>query len=91
MFTTEQLASDLRTIAGTAEGQRVLWELLSCGGIYATSFRGEQTHAAAYAEGRRAVTLELMAALNDHAPASLAAMLAQQHQKRTISENQTDA
>jgi hypothetical protein len=91
MFDTPQLAADLRMVAGTPEGLRVMWELLSSGGIYASTFRGEQTHASAYAEGRRAATLELMAALNDHAPVSLAAMLAHQHQSRATSETQPNA
>jgi hypothetical protein len=91
MFDSPQLAADLRRVAGTPEGQRVIWELLSSGGIYASTFRGEQTHASAYAEGRRAATLELFAALNDHAPASLVAMLAHQHQSRTTSETQPNA
>lgn len=76
MFDIADLRADLRAVAGTPAGQRVLWELLGSGGLFGSTFRGESTHATAYAEGRRSVTLELFAALNDHAPASCAAMLA---------------
>jgi hypothetical protein len=90
MIGSADLQNDLRKVVGTPEGQRLLWDLLGAGDLFGSTFRGENTHAAAYAEGRRSVTLELFAVLNDHAPAALQAMLAHQHDRRRT-EDQTES
>lgn len=82
MFDTRELQNDLRVVAATPEGRRLLWDILAAGGLFADAFAGESTHVTARALGRKSITLELWAALNDHAPASMAAMLAHQHERR---------
>lgn len=58
----QQADDDLREVMSTAGGRRFLWALLEeRAGTFRESYSGEQTHRAAYLEGRRSIALEITA------------------------------
>lgn len=46
-----------RKLLGTYEGRAFIWSLLGRTGVHRTSFRGENTHETAFAEGERNIGL----------------------------------
>lgn len=56
-----QADEDLRSVLSTPSGRRFMWSLIDGrAGVHGASFAGEQTHEAAYAEGKRAVGVLLL-------------------------------
>lgn len=51
--------NDLYQVMRTAEGRAVLWWIINEGGLTTTSFRGENPLTAAFAAGKREVSLKL--------------------------------
>jgi hypothetical protein len=61
-----QLLDDLRCVAGTPAGKRLLFAVLSMGNIYSSTFTGNSE--TFFLEGRRAVALELLSLMNEADP-----------------------
>lgn len=55
-----QATEDLREILKGPGGRRVVWSVLEECGVYADTFRGEDTHASSYEQGKRKVGLTLL-------------------------------
>lgn len=55
-----QSQADFEAVVSTPSGRRMLRRLLGECGVYRSSFAGEETHAAAYREGHRAIGLYLL-------------------------------
>ncbi|MBS2028724.1 MAG: hypothetical protein JST54_12555 [Deltaproteobacteria bacterium] len=71
-----QHENDLREVLATAAGRRWIWDLIDGqSGLMSKSFAGEQTHAAAYLEGRRSIGRDLMLECRMVAPADYAHMV----------------
>jgi len=64
--TDQQLFDDIRNVAMSGAGRRLLYYVLSMGNIYSTSFTGNSE--TFYKEGRRAMALELLDLINDADP-----------------------
>jgi len=62
----QQLLDDIRNVALSGAGRRLLFYVLSMGNIYSTSFTGNSE--TFFKEGRRAVALELLDLINDADP-----------------------
>lgn len=56
----QQASENLRLILASYGGRAFIWDLLGKCGLYADSFRGEDTHATARATGKRAIALGLV-------------------------------
>lgn len=71
-----QRTTDLREVMGTQAGRRLVWRLLDVGstGLHAASYTGEAL-SSAYAEGRRAIGIELMREVQGVAPLEYLAMM----------------
>ena len=52
-LTAEREVADISAVLDTYEGRAFVWRLLEHSGMYETSFRGEETHRMAMAEGKR--------------------------------------
>lgn len=76
---TDQLKADLNKIMTIPEGRRFLWYALGLGGVYTSSFTGNSE--TFYLEGRRSVSLNLIADLNEADP---------RHYIKLLQENQND-
>lgn len=72
--------ADLRTLMGTAPGQRVMWWLMELAGVYRSSFNHSGS-VMAFNEGQRNIGLVLVNRLNDACPQQFAAMLIEQGTK----------
>lgn len=51
----EQEREELRTLLSTKIGRKFYWNLLADCGMFTSSFSGEYSHHAAFAEGKRAI------------------------------------
>lgn len=63
----ERQKGDLVFVMGTKQGRRLLWELLSRAGVFASSFTGDN-NATNFNEGRRSEGLRLFSAIMDACP-----------------------
>lgn len=74
---------DMQAVMGTQAGRRFVWQVLAgrCG-TFGASFTGEAL-TGAFNEGRRAVGLELMAALQEVCPEAYLAMLGEASSAQT--------
>lgn len=50
----------LADVLATYQGRAVFWRIFGEAGMYQTTYRGENTHASAYAEGRRSLGLQVL-------------------------------
>lgn len=50
----------LKSMLATYEGRAVCWRIFEYAGLYQTTYRGEETHRSAYAEGRRSLGLQIL-------------------------------
>lgn len=56
-----QLEDDLAEVLGTRAGRAVVWHVITrASGVFSPTYSGEETHQAAYYEGRRAIGIHLM-------------------------------
>ena len=62
----QQLLDDIRNVAVSGAGRRVLFHVLGMGNIYGSCFTGNSE--TFFNEGRRAVALELLDLINDADP-----------------------
>ncbi len=69
--------SDLRYVAKSVEGRRLLWQIMSESGIFLSSFNKE-SNIAAFQEGRRSVGLNVLHSIFD-AKASLFGQMQEEH------------
>lgn len=67
----QQLREDVTALLALPAFCRVVSEWLAGCGLWHTTFRGEATHAAAFAEGERNTGLRIMAELEAADPAAL--------------------
>ena len=82
-YLADRADRDLREVMDTRAGRRVVWRIIDLKArVAASSFAGEETHAMAYAEGRRAVGLDLMAHAQRVAPTEYVHMLAEATEER---------
>lgn len=62
----QQLLDDVKTVASTPSGRRLLFYILSLGNIYSSTFTGNSE--TFFLEGKRAVCLALLELINDADP-----------------------
>ncbi len=78
----EQAADDLRGVMALPGGRRFVREMLNRCGVWRLSYAGEQTHATAFNEGKRAVGNQLLLDLESAAPVAFIDMLREAQQSR---------
>lgn len=65
----KQWEADLRAVLALPAGRRLLWALIEHrAGAHSGTFCGENTHASAYAEGRRSIGREVMVEAQERVP-----------------------
>jgi hypothetical protein len=57
---------DLRTVMGTEQGRRFIWDLLGDAGVYRTSFTGNSE--TFFNEGKRQIGLAILARITETCP-----------------------
>lgn len=78
-----QLDQDLRNALATPTGRRLLWNLIDeRAAAHGLTFSQEQTHTAAFLEGKRAVGLELLLDCQRVAPSDYVHMLSEALERR---------
>jgi hypothetical protein len=70
----DALLADARAVLRTAEGRRLLWWLLNEAGTYSTTYVPGDSHASAFAEGRRNVGIQLEVTLAQADPLAVVDM-----------------
>jgi hypothetical protein len=83
---------DLHWLMSDKRGRRIAWRLLTEAGIYQSTYTGEAL-SSAFAEGKRAQGLKLVASIVQHCPERFSEMQkeARTHERRTSSSTGNDA
>lgn len=66
------LLANVRAVLATTQGKELLWEIMSMCGIYNNTFTGNSS--TFFAEGKRAIGLEILGLLSDADPTAYARM-----------------
>lgn len=84
----DTLDNEWREVLRTKAGQKIVWEILAMCGIYSDTFTGNsQTF---YLEGKRAIGLQILQAMEDADPTAYARLLLE-HQKQIQPEGENNA
>lgn len=59
---------DLKRVLSTKEGRRVFWRYIGVGNIFATSYRGENTHETSYQEGIKQISRLMIKDIDEASP-----------------------